>query len=134
MMAEMKLRDNLMGVIKMKRVIFLLISLFGLNLPVFAQNDGAACGAVGCMLVFYILFLLVMVGIGVTVIVLIFKFIKRDAIARGDDPSKAWLALLGLLGLLIYVLMRPQGNVFPCPSCGQNRMQGLPRCPHCGNQ
>jgi hypothetical protein len=118
---------------EMKKFILSLIGLLFFALPVFAQNDAAACGIVGVMLVVYLVVLLVMLAIGITIAVLIFKFIKKDAIARGDNPSKAWFALLGLLGLLIYVLTRPQGNVLPCPSCGQSRMQGLPRCPHCGN-
>jgi hypothetical protein len=114
-----------------------LLSLLLLSLPVFAQRSGdpdaAACGILGCGVVFYLLFIGLMLAAAVVIIVLIFKYIKKDAMARGDNPSKAWFALLGLLGLLIYVLTRPQGNVMPCPSCGQGRMQGLPRCPHCGN-
>jgi hypothetical protein len=117
-----------------------LLSLLLLSLPILAQrrNDpdadaAAACGLMGCGIFAYLAFIGIMLAIGIAVIVIIFKFIKKDAIARGDNPSKAWFALLGLLGLLIYVLTRPQGNVMPCPSCGQSRMQGLPRCPHCGN-
>ncbi len=118
----------------MKKSILSLISLLLLALPVLAQNDGsAACGAIGLILVVYLVILLFILAVIVTITVIIFKFIKKDAIARGDNPSKAWFALLGLLGLLIYVLTRPQGNVMPCPSCGKSRMQGLPRCPSCGN-
>ncbi|HEY0429583.1 MAG TPA: hypothetical protein VGC76_17515 [Pyrinomonadaceae bacterium] len=119
-----------------------LLSLLLLSLPIFAQrrNDAddtaaAACGTVGCgaFAIVYLLIILVMLGGAVAIVIFIFKYIKKDAIARGDNPNKSWFALLGLLGLLIYVLTRPQGNVMPCPSCGQPRMQGLPRCPHCGN-
>lgn len=117
----------------MKKIVLFLSMLLSLALPVLAQNDGAACGIIGVMLVVYLLILLVVLAIAVTVIIIIFKYIKKDAMARGDNPNKAWFALLGLLGLLIYVLTRPQGNVMPCPSCGKSRMQGLPRCPHCGN-
>ncbi|MEP6904098.1 MAG: hypothetical protein ABJA66_20435 [Actinomycetota bacterium] len=117
----------------MKKIGLVLTMLLSLALPVLAQNDAAACGIVGVVLVVYLVIFLVVLAIGITVAVIIFKFIKKDAIARGDNPSKAWFALLGLLGLLIYVLTRPQGNVMPCPSCGKSRMQGLPRCPHCGN-
>ncbi len=102
----------------------------------FAQSDsdGAACGIVACGMLFYLLMIAVMLGISVLIIVLIFKFIKRDALARGMPSASTmpWLALAGLMGLLIYVLLRPQGNVMPCPSCGQQRMQGLQTCPHCG--
>jgi predicted membrane protein len=116
-----------------------LLGLLLLSLPILAQrrssDDEAAAAAAACgaFALVYILVILFMLAVAVVIIVIIFKYIKKDAIARGDNPSKAWFALLGLLGLLIYVLTRPQGNVMPCPSCGQSRMQGLPRCPHCGN-
>jgi hypothetical protein len=116
-----------------------LLSLLLLSLPILAQRRNAddeaaaAVAACGAFAVVYILILLFVLAISIVIIIVIFKYIKKDAIARGDNPSKAWFALLGLLGLLIYVLTRPQGNVMPCPSCGQGRMQGLPRCPNCGN-
>jgi len=112
-----------------------LLSLLLLSLPILAQRDdeAAAMAACGAFALVYIVIILFMLAVAVVIIVIIFKYIKKDAMARGDNPSKAWFALLGLLGLLIYVLTRPQGNVMPCPSCGQSRMQGLPRCPHCGN-
>jgi|SRR5436190_2539393 len=99
-----------------------------------ADDDAAACGVMGCGLVVWLVMMVVMLGIGVTVIVLIFKFIKRDAISRGmpNANSIPWLALLGLVGLVIYLLTRPQGDVLPCPHCNQGRMQGLQFCPHCG--
>jgi hypothetical protein len=125
--------DSSRSLEKMKKTILLLINLLTLALPVMAQGDAAACGVVGVMIVFYLVFVLVMLAIGITIIIVIFKYIKRDSISRGDNPNKAWFALLGLLGLLIYLLTRPQGVVMPCPHCRQNRMQGLPRCPHCGN-
>ena len=117
--------------------LFLLIFAVSSTL-VFAQSDedaaaGAACGIMACGMLFYFLIIAVMIGISVTIIVLIFKFIKKDALARGMPNATAmpWLALAGLMGLLIYVLIRPQGNVMPCPACGQQRMQGLQTCPHC---
>jgi hypothetical protein len=115
-------------------LIFVLSATF-----VFAQTDedaaaGAACGMVACGMLFYFLIIAAMLGFSVLIIVLIWKFIRRDAIARGmpNATSMPWLALAGLMGLLIYVLIRPQGNVMPCPTCGQQRMQGLPTCPQCG--
>ncbi|MGI8467909.1 MAG: hypothetical protein ACR2N3_05600 [Pyrinomonadaceae bacterium] len=101
------------------------------------QNGGdptAACGMMGCGVVIYLLVMLGIVAAGIAVTVFIIRWIGRDATARGmaNANSIKWLGLLGLLGLLIYVLQRPQGNVMPCPHCGKPRMQGTPRCPHCG--
>ena len=116
-------------------MLFLLTIMSGATCA-FAQGggDGAACGAMGCGLVVWLLVMLVVVGGTVALIIFIIKWIRRDATARGmpNADTIKWFGLLGLLGLLIYVLQRPQGNVMPCPSCGQSRMQGLPQCPHCG--
>jgi hypothetical protein len=126
---------------KIKRVgLFVLLSIC-CTTGVFAQSNGdpggAACGALGCGVfgLVYLLFILAILGGAVALIVFVIKFIRRDAVARGmqNADSIKWLGLLGLLGLLIYLLQRPQGNVSACPSCGKNRMQGLPNCPHCGN-
>lgn len=122
----------------LKNAVLSLISLLFFSLPSIAaqsraDEEAAVAAACGAFAIVYVLILLFVLAISIVVIVIIYKYIKKDAIARGDNPSKAWFALLGLLGLLIYILTRPQGNVMPCPGCGQNRMQGLPRCPHCGN-
>jgi hypothetical protein len=108
-----------------------------LTLAQSSSGGGEACGALGCgaFALVYILLILAILGGTVALVVFLIKFIRRDATTRGmpNADSIKWLGLLGVLGLLIYLLQRPQGNVMPCPSCGQNRMQGLPRCPHCGN-
>ena len=102
-----------------------------------SNSGGDACGVLACAGggVLYLLILALCLAIPVVIIIVIVKFIGKDATARGmpNANSIKWLGLLGLLGLIIYLLQRPQGNVMPCPSCGQNRMQGLPNCPHCGN-
>ena len=119
----------------MKKFITLLAALLGLNSQALAQDEGVACGMVGCGIFVWLIFVGGMLAVGVLVIVLIFKFIRRDSIARGLGPNSSmpWLALLGLLGLLIYVLQRPQGVVMPCRTCGKGRMQGFMNCPNCGN-
>ena len=63
-------------------------------------------------------------------------WVARDAKARGMDSAAVWMILVmftGLLGLIIYLFSRPQGNVLPCPSCGNKRLQASAKCPHCGN-
>jgi hypothetical protein len=101
------------------------------------DDAGAACGALGCgaFAIFYVLVLVLIFGGAIALIVFIVKFIRKDAVARGMPNADGikWLGLLGLLGLLIYLLQRPQGNLTPCGSCGQQRMDGLTHCPQCGN-
>lgn len=128
----------------MKRTIPLVATLAGISgfaTVALAQDGsgaggaGAACGVMACGMVMYVLILAAVIALFVGIIVFVYRYIKSDATARGmaNASSMAWLGLLGLLGLLIYLLQRPQGNVVPCPNCGKKRMQGLPRCPHCGN-
>ncbi|HXD34656.1 MAG TPA: hypothetical protein VN643_26280 [Pyrinomonadaceae bacterium] len=123
----------------LKRGLLLSSLLGGGAINVLAQGDdaGAACGALGCVGggIIYLLFLAIVFGGVIALVVFIIKFIRKDAIARGmpNADSIKWLGLLGLIGLLIYLLQRPQGNITPCPSCGQNRMEGLQQCPQCGN-
>ena len=63
-------------------------------------------------------------------------YVYRDAKARGMDNAVLLTiitAITGLLGLIIYLLMRPKGNLVACASCGKKRLEGSTKCPHCGN-
>jgi hypothetical protein len=129
----------------MKRIgtLLLLVAMVMSSATVaFAAGDaGAACGAAGCgilgivWILIYILIIAACLAVPILIICLVIKFIKNDAVAHGmpNADSIKWLGLLGLLGLLIYLLQRPSVPVMLCPTCGKNRMQGLPVCPHCGN-
>ncbi len=120
---------------QLTRQAFSMLFILSLSIPILADAGppAGACGVMGCAVIVYLLILAVALAIGIGIVVFIFKWIKKDARSRGmpNADSICFLALLGLLGLLIYVLTRPQGNVMPCPSCGQPRMQGLARCPQC---
>jgi hypothetical protein len=63
-------------------------------------------------------------------------WVARDAKARGMDSSVLWMILVmftSVIGLGIYLLSRPQGNVTTCDSCGNKRLEASAQCPHCGN-
>jgi len=104
---------------------------------VFAQrNDDAdacaGCGVCGGSIVVMILVPVIIIVLNVALLV----WVARDAKARGMDSAVLWMILVmftGLLGLVIYLFSRPQGNVITCQSCGNNRLQASARCPHCGN-
>jgi hypothetical protein len=52
------------------------------------------------------------------------------------DNATLWVVLvifLGLIGLVIYLIVRPKGNIIKCPSCQGKRLEGSPKCPQCGN-
>jgi hypothetical protein len=126
---------------KAASLILFLVTIAGAARFTLAQSSGGgggdACGVLACGAgaIIYILIIALALAVPIILIIFVIKFIKRDATDRGmpNADSIKWLGLLALLGLLIYLLQRPQGNVLPCPSCGKNRMQGLPACPHCGN-
>jgi Phospholipase_D-nuclease N-terminal len=109
-------------------------ALAGSN-TIWAQNNDAggaagcaACGTCGGGFIFIIL---AWVAISVALLV----WVARDAKARGMDSAVLWMLLvffLGLIGLVIYLLARPQGNMIPCPNCGNKRLQASVKCPHCG--
>jgi len=98
----------------------------------YAQNNDpastlAGCGCCGTFIIIPIVFLALSIALLV--------WVARDAKARGMDSAVLWMLLvffLNLLGLLIYILSRPQGNLVPCPNCGNNRLQASMVCPHCG--
>jgi hypothetical protein len=62
-------------------------------------------------------------------------WVARDAKARGMDGAVIWMLLVmcvPLIGLLVYIFARPQGNLIPCPNCNNKRLQASMKCPHCG--
>jgi len=96
------------------------------------RNDDAspfvACGCLG-------FFGVVMVAIFVLNIALLI-WVARDAKSRGMDNDILWMILVmltGIIGLIIYLFTRPQGNLAPCAHCGNKRLQVSAKCPHCGN-
>lgn len=88
----------------------------------------AACGCLG-------FFGLIMVGI-IALNIALLVWVARDAKSRGMDNAVVWMILVmltGIIGLIIYLFTRPQGNLVPCPQCGNKRLQVSAKCPHCGN-
>lgn len=89
----------------------------------------AACGGLGAIFIFVIL---AIVALNIALLV----WVARDAKSRGMDSAVLWMILVmftGLIGLIIYILSRPEGNLAKCKSCGNNRLQASAKCPHCGN-
>jgi ABC-type tungstate transport system substrate-binding protein len=98
-----------------------------------AQDDNPAAGCAGCLAcgVFPVIVFVAIVALHIAILV----WVARDAKSRGMDSAVLWMILVmltGLIGLIIYLLARPQGNLIPCPNCHNNRLQASLRCPHCG--
>jgi hypothetical protein len=121
-----------------RKSIIALSAMLMLSTTVLAQrsdDDGAACagcGVCGGSMVVFVLVPIVILALNIAILV----WVARDAKARGMDSAVLWMVLVfftGFIGLLIYVLSRPQGNIIRCSSCGNNRLQASAKCPHCGN-
>ncbi|MFP5229346.1 MAG: bL32 family ribosomal protein [Acidobacteriota bacterium] len=105
---------------------------FALASSAFAQNDDAAAAA-GCGLCgsFFLLIFVAILALNIAILV----WVARDAKARGLDNGILWMLLVlftGIVGLIVYLLARPQGNLVVCPNCGNKRLQAAVKCPSCG--
>ena len=92
----------------------------------------AGCGACGAGMGAMILVPIIIFALNIALLV----WVARDAKSRGMDSSVLWMVLVmftSVIGLVIYLFSRPQGNLMQCSSCGNNRLQASAKCPHCGN-
>ncbi len=59
-----------------------------------------------------------------------------DAKKRGYSTLKIififFLVLIPIIGLILYLILRPSGKLGPCPKCKRMFYPGLKKCPHCG--
>jgi ribosomal protein S27E len=110
----------------------LFASLLAFSPLLLAQRDDPASAAAGCALCGTFIFIpIVILVLNIALLV----WVAKDAKARGMDSAVLWMVLVmftSLLGLIIYIFSRPQGNLIRCPNCGNNRMQASVKCPHCG--
>ncbi len=92
---------------------------------------GGAC-ACGAAFLPFLIWPVVFVALNIALLV----WVARDAKSRGMDSAVLWMVLVmftSVIGLIIYIFSRPQGNLVQCPSCNNKRLQASAKCPHCGN-
>jgi len=92
----------------------------------------AACGTCGAGMGVMILIPVAIFALNIALLV----WVARDAKARGLDSSILWMALVfftSVIGLIIYIFSRPQGELVQCPHCGNKRLRSSAKCPTCGN-
>lgn len=97
-------------------------------------DDNSAAGGAACLGCFGFFGIVILALIALNIALLV--WVARDAKARGMDSSVLWMILVmftGVIGLIIYLFARPQGNVVQCPHCSNRRLQVSAKCPHCGN-
>ena len=117
------------------RGFFLVLPMLLLSQALWAQsNPDDAAAAAGCLGCGAFMFFIVIAAIAINIAILV--WVAKDAKNRGMDNAVLWMILVfftGLIGLLIYVFSRPQGNLIQCASCQNKRLQVSAKCPHCGN-
>jgi uncharacterized membrane protein YhaH (DUF805 family) len=104
--------------------------------PYNAAADSAAASAVGAGCCGSFLFLIFAIVAIFVLNIALLVWVARDAKSRGMDNSVMWMILVfftSLLGLIIYIFSRPQGELVPCPTCNNKRLKVSAKCPHCGN-
>lgn len=119
-----------------QRLQFVFLTLASIIAPAMAwaqrRSDEEACAACAGIGGFFVFIVVAVIAINIALLV----WVARDAKARGMDSSVLWMVLVmftGLIGLLIYLFSRPQGNIVQCAHCGNKRLQASAICPHCGN-
>jgi uncharacterized membrane protein YhaH (DUF805 family) len=118
---------------RLKNVPCAIAGLSVLLRPALAQSSSdAASGVAGCaMCSTFLAVPIVIIVLNIALLV----WVARDAKARGMDSAVLWMILVmftSVIGLVIYIFSRPQGNLIRCSNCGNNRLQASVKCPHCG--
>ena len=101
----------------------------------FGQNELEDAAALGACATCSGVMLLIPIGI-LALNIYLLVWVSKDAKARGLDNAVLWMVVVlvfSLVGLLIYLLSRPKGELMACPTCGNKRLQTSARCPSCGN-
>jgi hypothetical protein len=92
------------------------------------SGDAGACACGGMLLLIPV----IIIALNIALLV----WVARDAKSRGMDSAVMWMILVmitSVVGLVIYILSRPKGELVQCPSCNNKRLQASAKSPHCGN-
>jgi FtsH-binding integral membrane protein len=99
----------------------------------FFNSDDAAGGLAACGCMGFFGFIVIgVIALNIALLV----WVAKDAKNRNMDSPVLWMILVvftGFIGLIVYLLTRPKGELVTCPHCGNKRMQVSAKCPHCGN-
>lgn len=96
------------------------------------DEEAAACAACAGLGGFAVFIFVAAIVLNIALLV----WVARDSKSRGMDSSVLWMILVmftGLIGLIIYIFARPQGNLVQCSQCNNKRLGASAKCPHCGN-
>ena len=95
-------------------------------------EGAAACATCGACSGVMILIPIAILALNIALLV----WVAKDAKSRGMDSSVLWMILVmltSIVGLIIYMLSRPKGELVECSQCHNRRLSTSAKCPHCGN-
>ena len=78
-----------------------------------------------------LLFVVAFFALGIYLLV----WVAKDAKSRGVDNPVVWMVLVlvtGVIGFVIYLAVRPSGNLIQCMHCPNKKLPYTKVCPHCG--
>lgn len=118
---------------KPKRIItigvILLIIIGVISLLKSSAPEEQALGA--CSMFFWLIIGVIVLNIALLV------WVAKDAKNRGMDSAVIWMLLVlftGILGLVIYLLSRPKGELVLCKHCENKKLKYAKVCPHCKHE
>jgi hypothetical protein len=97
-------------------------------------DTAAGCAACGSAFLFIIIASVVISVLTTIAWVFVLIWVAKDARSRGMDNGAMWVILVlftGVIGLIIYIVSRTQGELKTCRECGNKRLRASRRCPHC---
>jgi len=96
-----------------------------------SRDDGPGLGACAACSGIYLAVIAGFFALGIALLV----WVNKDAKRRGMDNPVLWMIVVmftNVVGLIVYLLSRPSGDLVPCPHCSAKRLATLTKCPHCG--
>ncbi len=103
------------------------------SLRALGKETGKAAGACAAGCIISIIAALALFAANILAMIWMYK----DGKARGDSNSVLWVILEFLfppIGLIVYLVARPKGDLTPCGNCHNKRLPTLAKCPHCGGE
>jgi hypothetical protein len=124
---------------RISRFVWTLLAVLSTGTALAAQDNvedlaGGAAGLGACAACsgFFVFIFVGFIALNIALLV----WVVRDSRNRGMESSVLWLIVVlisGPIGLIVYFLSRPKGNLIQCPKCQGKRLEVSAKCPHCGN-
>lgn len=86
-----------------------------------------------------ILYVIVVIIITLIIIYVIWLYpiiwISKDAKRRGKSEFfwGFFVMIFSIIVILLYLIIRPRGELVLCDHCGKEKLENLPQCPHCNS-